>query len=120
LRDVDKKSIWQLAAEISELASKAKERKLKPDEMQGGCFTISSLGSIGGQGFTPIVNAPEVAILGVSRLAIKPVWNGTEFEPRKMLPLSLSYDHRVINGGDGGRFFTQLIALLSDVRRLVL
>lgn len=120
LRDVDKKSIWQLAAETVEMADKAKSRKLKPDEMQGGCFTLSSLGGIGGQGFTPIVNAPEVAILGISKLAVKPFWNGSEFVPRKMLPLSLSYDHRAINGGDAGRFFTYLAQLLSDIRRLAL
>lgn len=120
IRDVDKKSVWQLAAESAELAQKAKDRKLAPTDMQGGCFTISSLGSIGGQGFTPIVNTPEVAILAVSRLGIKPVWNGSEFVPRKMLPLSLSYDHRAVNGADCGRFFTYLNELLSDVRRLAL
>lgn len=120
IRDVDRKSIWELARESAELAERAKARKLKPDEMQGGCFSISSLGSIGGQGFTPIINAPEVAILGVSRLATKPVWDGKEFAPRKMLPLSLSYDHRVINGADAGRFFTYLNGLLADVRRLLL
>ena len=120
VRDVDKKSIWDLAAEASELAQKAKERKLKPAEMQGGCFSISSLGNIGGQGFTPIVNTPEVGILAVSKLTVKPVWNGSEFVPRKMLPLSLSYDHRVINGADAGRFFTFLTEVLADIRRLVL
>ena len=120
IRDVDKKSIWELAAETAELGAKAKDRKLKHAEMQGGCFTISSLGSIGGTGFTPIVNAPEVAILGVSKLAVKPVWNGSEFMPRKMLPLALSYDHRVVNGADAGRFFTYLASLLADVRRLAL
>lgn len=120
LKDVDKKSIWDLAAETAVLADKAKNRKLTPAEMQGGCFTISSLGGIGGQGFTPIVNTPEVAIMGVSKLAIKPVWNGKEFEPRKMLPLSLSYDHRAINGADAGKFFTYLGQLLADIRRLVL
>ena len=120
VRDVDKKSIWELAAETAELAGKAKARKLKPDEMQGGCFTISSLGGIGGTGFTPIVNAPEVGILGVSKLAVKPVWDGQEFQPRKMLPLSLSYDHRAINGGDAGRFFTYLGELLADIRKMVL
>jgi pyruvate dehydrogenase E2 component (dihydrolipoamide acetyltransferase) len=120
IRDVDKKSIWELAAETAELADKAKNRKLKPEEMQGGCFTISSLGGIGGTGFTPIVNAPEVAILGVSKLAVKPVWDGETFQPRKMLPLSLSYDHRAINGGDAGRFFTYLGELLADIRRLAL
>ncbi|HSG62527.1 MAG TPA: dihydrolipoyllysine-residue acetyltransferase [Pseudomonadales bacterium] len=120
IRDVDQKSIYQLAAETAELGQKAKDRKLTAAEMQGGCFTISSLGGIGGTGFTPIVNSPEVAILGVSKLDIKPVWNGKEFVPRKMLPLSLSYDHRAINGSDAGRFFTQLGAYLADIRRLVL
>lgn len=120
LRDVDKKSVWELAAETAELAQKAKDRKLKPAEMQGACFTISSLGNIGGLGFTPIVNTPEVGILGVSKLTVKPVWNGSEFTPRKMLPLSLSYDHRAVNGGDAGRFFAMLNQLLGDIRRLVL
>jgi pyruvate dehydrogenase E2 component (dihydrolipoamide acetyltransferase) len=120
IKDVDKKSIYQLAAEAAELGAKAKARKLTPAEMQGGCFTISSLGGIGGTGFTPIVSAPEVAILGVSRADIKPVWNGKEFVPRKMLPLALSYDHRAINGADAGQFMTTLGKLLSDVRRLVL
>ncbi len=120
IRDVDKKGLWELAEETVELAMKAKDRKLKPAEMQGGCFSISSLGGIGGTGFTPVVNAPEVAILGVSKLAVKPVWNGSEFEPRKMLPLSLSYDHRAVNGADAGRFTTQLCALLADIRRLLL
>jgi len=120
IRDVDKKSLWDLAAETAELAQKAKDRKLKPADMQGGCFTISSLGSIGGTGFTPIINAPEVAIMGVSKLAIKPVWNGSEFEPRKMLPVSLSYDHRAINGVDAGQFFTFIGELLTDIRRLLL
>ena len=120
IRDVDKKTLWELAEEVVELAGKARDRKLKPAEMQGGCFTISSLGSIGGTGFTPIVNAPEVGILGVSKAAIQPVWDGKEFQPRKMLPLALSYDHRVINGGDAGRFFTQLVGLLSDIRRFSL
>jgi pyruvate dehydrogenase E2 component (dihydrolipoamide acetyltransferase) len=120
IKDVDKKSIFELAAETVELAKKAKERKLKPAEMQGGCFTISSLGGIGGTGFTPIVNAPEVAILGVSKLAVKPVWDGKEFLPRKMLPVGLSYDHRAINGADAGRFLTELGQMLADIRRLAL
>ena len=120
VRNVDQKSIWQLAAEVAELAEKAKQRKLKPADMQGGCFTISSLGGIGGTGFTPIVNAPEVAILGVSRLAVKPQWDGQAFVPRKMLPLALSYDHRAVNGADAGRFMTYLGQLLADVRRLAL
>jgi pyruvate dehydrogenase E2 component (dihydrolipoamide acetyltransferase) len=109
-----------LSTDIAELAAKAKDRKLMPADMQGGCFTISSLGNIGGTGFTPIVNTPEVAILGVSKVAIKPVWNGNDFVPRQMLPLSLSYDHRVINGVDGGQFMAELNALLGDVRRLAL
>ena len=120
IKDADKKSIYELSNEALELAGKAKDRKLKPNEMQGACFTISSLGGIGGTGFTPIVNAPEVAILGVSKSDIKPRWNGKEFEPRLMLPLCLSYDHRAINGGDAGRFLTDLNGLLSDIRRLVL
>jgi pyruvate dehydrogenase E2 component (dihydrolipoamide acetyltransferase) len=120
IRDVDRKSIWELAAESAALAQQAKERKLKPADMQGGCFTISSLGSIGGLGFTPVINTPEVAILGVSRLTVKPVWDGKNFVPRKMLPLSLSYDHRAVNGADAGRFFTYLNELLADIRRLAL
>jgi pyruvate dehydrogenase E2 component (dihydrolipoamide acetyltransferase) len=120
LRDVDRKSVWEIAHEVLELAGRARERKLTPAEMQGGSFTISSLGSIGGQGFTPIVNAPEVGILGVSRAQTRPVWDGSAFVPRKMLPLALSYDHRVINGGDGGRFFARLISLLQDIRQLVM
>lgn len=120
IRDVDRKTIWELAAEVADAAERARERKLKPQDMQGGCFTVSSLGAIGGTGFTPVVNTPEVAILGVSRLAVKPVWNGSEFAPRKMLPVSLSYDHRVVNGGDGGRFLSQVVELLADIRRLSL
>ncbi len=120
IRDVDKKGLFELAAEATALAKKAREGKLLPKEMQGGCFTISSLGAIGGTGFTPIVNAPEVGILGVSRADTKPVWDGKAFVPRLMLPLCLSYDHRAINGGDAGRFLTYLGTLLSDVRRLLL
>lgn len=120
VRDVNQKGIWELAADIAELADKARSGKLSVKEMQGGCFTVSSLGAIGGRGFTPIVNTPEVAILGVSKAAIQPVWNGSEFAPRKLLPLSLSYDHRAINGGDAGRFLTRLVALLSDIRQLVM
>ena len=120
IKDADKKGIYELSLEANELAAKAKDRKLKPNEMQGACFTFSSLGGIGGKGFTPIVNAPEVAILGVSKADIQPRWNGEEFEPRMMLPLCLSYDHRAINGGDAGRFLTDLNALLSDIRRLML
>jgi pyruvate dehydrogenase E2 component (dihydrolipoamide acetyltransferase) len=120
IRDVDKKSVWELAEEVLSMAEKARDRKLKPADMQGGCFTISSLGNIGGTGFTPIVNAPEVAILGVSRADTRPIWDGQAFAPRKMLPLSLSYDHRVINGGDGGRFLTRLVALLGDIRQILM
>ena len=120
VRDVDKKSLWQLAEETAELAAKAKDRKLKPADMQGGCFTISSLGNIGGTGFTPIINAPEVAILGVSRLTVKPQWDGEQFQPRQMLPLSLSYDHRAINGADAGKFMQFMGAALADIRRLLL
>ena len=120
IRDVDKKTIWELAEEVLSMAAKARDRKLSPGDMQGGCFTISSLGNIGGTGFTPIVNAPEVGILGVSRATLKPVWDGNTFTPRNMLPLALSYDHRVINGGDGGRFMSQLVALLGDIRQLVM
>ncbi|MBP6724447.1 MAG: 2-oxo acid dehydrogenase subunit E2 [Halioglobus sp.] len=120
IRDADRKTIWELAAEVIVLAARAHERKLGPGEMQGGCFTVSSLGAIGGSGFTPIVNTPEVGILGVSRAAIKPVWDGKAFVPRTLLPLALSYDHRVINGGDGGRFMTQLVALLGDIRQLLM
>lgn len=120
IRDVDKKGIWELSAEIAEIAGKARDGKLKPNEMQGGCFTVSSLGAIGGKGFTPIVNTPEVGILGVSKSQIQPVWNGSDFMPKLMLPLALSYDHRIINGGDAGRFMTYLVQLLSDIRRLAL
>ena len=120
LRDVDKKSIWELAAETAALAERARDKQLRPDDMQGGVFTVSSLGAIGGRGFTPIINAPEVAILGVGRAAVKPVWDGEVFRPQKLLPLALSYDHRVVNGGDGGRFLTELTSLLGDVKRMVM
>lgn len=120
LRDVDRKGIVQLAKELGEISGRAREKKLSAAEMQGGCFTISSLGGIGGSFFTPIINAPEVAILGVSRANMKPVWKDGQFEPRLMLPLSLSYDHRVIDGAAGARFTTFLAQVLSDVRRLAL
>ncbi|WP_444923382.1 dihydrolipoyllysine-residue acetyltransferase [Microbulbifer sp. DLAB2-AF] len=120
IRDVDKKGLYELAAEATEMALKARDGKLKPNEMQGACFTISSLGAIGGTGFTPIVNSPEVGILGISKLAVKPMWNGEDFEPRQMLPMALSYDHRAVNGGDAGRFMTYLVSVLADVRRLLL
>ncbi|MEN8214421.1 MAG: dihydrolipoyllysine-residue acetyltransferase [Pseudomonadota bacterium] len=120
IRDVDKKGIYDLAAELMEISGRAREGKLSAEDMQGGCFSISSLGGIGGVQFTPIVNAPEVAILGVSRAAMKPVWNGEEFEPRLIMPFSLSYDHRVIDGAQGVRFTTYINKLLSDIRRLLL
>ena len=120
LRDVDKKSIWELAAETAALAERARDKQLRPDDMQGGVFTVSSLGAIGGRGFTPIINAPEVAILGVGRAAVQPVWDGEVFRPQTLLPLALSYDHRVVNGGDGGRFLTELTSLLGDVKRMVM
>lgn len=120
IKDADQKGIWDISGEIASLAASAREGKLKPAQMQGGCFTLSSLGAIGGTGFTPIVNSPEVGILGVSKSQMKPVWNGSEFAPRLMLPLALSYDHRVINGGDAGRFMTYLVKLLSDIRHLAL
>ena len=120
IKNANEKGIWEISAEIASLAASAREGKLKPAEMQGGCFTLSSLGAIGGNGFTPIVNSPEVGILGVSKSQIKPVWDGAEFVPRMMLPLALSYDHRVINGGDAGRFMTYLVKLLSDLRYLAL
>ena len=120
IRNVDQKSLLQLAGEAAELAEKARTKKLSPDAMQGACFTISSLGHIGGTGFTPIVNAPEVAILGVSKATIQPVWDGSAFQPRLMLPLSLSYDHRVINGAAAARFTKRLSELLADIRTLLL
>jgi pyruvate dehydrogenase E2 component (dihydrolipoamide acetyltransferase) len=120
LRDCDKKGLLDLARELGELSKKAREKKLGPAEMSGGCFSISSLGGIGGTGFTPIVNAPEVAILGVSKAATKPVWNGKEFVPRLILPLSLSYDHRVIDGALAARFASFLATQLGDIRRLLL
>ncbi|MGL4625935.1 MAG: dihydrolipoyllysine-residue acetyltransferase, partial [Plesiomonas shigelloides] len=120
VRDVNKKSITELSRDLMEISKKARAGKLTASDMQGGCFTISSLGGIGGTAFTPIVNAPEVAILGVSKSEMKPKWNGKEFAPRLMLPLSLSYDHRVIDGADGARFITFLNNALSDIRRLVM
>ncbi len=121
VRNADKKGLFELADEINVLAKKARDGKLTPAEMQGGCFTISSLGAMGGNGFTPMVSAPtEVGILGVSRAQMKPVWNGKEFIPRNMLPLSLSYDHRAVNGADAGRFMTYLVGVIGDLRRLLL
>ena len=120
IRDADKKGILQLAAESSELAKKARDGKLAPAEMQGGCMSISSLGGIGGTHFTPIINAPELAILGVSKSYMKPVWDGKQFVPQLTLPLSLSYDHRVIDGASGARFNAYLGSLLADFRRIAL
>jgi len=120
IRDVDQKSISQLSAELAEKSELARQGKLKPTDMQGGCITISSLGGIGGTAFTPIVNAPEVAILGVTRAKIQPVWNGSSFEPKLMLPLDLTYDHRVIDGAEGARFMEALKNYLGDIRRLLL
>lgn len=120
IRDVDQKGIVQLAKELGEVSAKARDLKITAADMQGGCFSISSLGGIGGTAFTPIINAPEVAILGVSRSSMKPVWKDGEFVPRLMLPLSLSYDHRVIDGAAAARFTTYLANVLSDMRRLAL
>lgn len=120
IKDADKKGIYDIAADLAALSGKARDGKLGPADMQGGTFSISSLGGIGGTAFTPIVNAPEVAILGVSKSSMKPVWNGSEFEPRLMLPLSLSYDHRVIDGAAAARFTSYLAGVLADLRRLIL
>ncbi len=120
IRNCDQKGLLALAKEMGEISVKAREKKLGPGDMTGGCFSISSLGGIGGTGFTPIVNAPEVAILGVSKSQMKPIWNGTSFDPRLMLPLSLSYDHRVIDGADAARFTAFIAQQLADVRRLLL
>jgi len=120
LRDVDKKGVMDLAAELGDISQKARDGKLAPGDMQGGCLSISSLGGIGGTQFTPIVNQPEVAILGVSRAEMKPKWDGSEFMPRLMMPFSLSYDHRVIDGAQGVRFTTFISGLLGDIRRLLL
>jgi pyruvate dehydrogenase E2 component (dihydrolipoamide acetyltransferase) len=120
IKDVDKKGILDIARETAELAGKAREGKLGPSDIQGATFTISSLGGIGGTAFTPIINAPEVAILGVSKSVVKPVWNGTEFAPRTMLPLSLSYDHRVVDGALAARFTTYLAQVIADIRRVML
>jgi pyruvate dehydrogenase E2 component (dihydrolipoamide acetyltransferase) len=120
IRDVDRKSIWELASEVADLSTKAKNRKLGRAEIEGACFTISSLGAIGGTGFIPIVNSPEVAILGVAKSVVKPVFKDNEFLPRKFLPLTLTYDHRAVNGVDGGLFATYLGQLLEDIRYLSL
>lgn len=120
IREADRKGVREIAIEANKLATAAQEKKLKPTDIQGATFTVSSLGSIGGTGFTPVVNAPEVAILGVARMTTKPVWMNGEFRPRKVLPLSLSYDHRAINGAEAGRFVQALVSRLVDIRKLVL
>ena len=120
IRDVNDKGLWEIAEDVGRVAGLARDGKLKPSDMQGGCFTLSSLGAIGGNGFTPIVNSPELGILGVSNAKIQPIWDGAEFKPRLMLPLTLSYDHRLINGGSAGRFLTQIKRLLSDIRLMSL
>ncbi|MGE0433563.1 MAG: 2-oxo acid dehydrogenase subunit E2, partial [Planctomycetota bacterium] len=120
IRNVDQKGIIQLAVELGEVAKKARDRKISPDMLEGGCFSISNLGGIGGTGFTPIVNWPEVAILGVSRGSVEPVWNGSEFKPRQLTPLSLSYDHRVIDGADAARFTRWVCEQLEKVSDLPL
>ena len=120
IRDADKKGLLEIAKELGEVSARMRAGKIAPADLQGGCFSISSLGGLGGTLFTPIINAPEVAILGVGKAAMKPMWNGKEFAPRLMLPLSLSYDHRVIDGAQGARFISFLSSVLSDIRRLVL
>jgi len=120
LTDTDKKSIYELSEEMTDLSTRAREKKIKPSEMQGASMTISSLGGIGGSGFTPIVNPPEVAILGITRAKMQPVWNGTEFTPRLMCPLDLTYDHRVIDGADGARFMAHYCKVISDIRKMLL
>jgi pyruvate dehydrogenase E2 component (dihydrolipoamide acetyltransferase) len=120
LRECDRKSIMELAQELAELSARARDQKLKPQDIQGGCFSISSLGGIGGTAFTPIINAPEVAVMGVSRSRVQAVWDGSEFKPRLMLSLSVSYDHRVIDGANAARFTRYLGSQLEDIRRLTL
>jgi pyruvate dehydrogenase E2 component (dihydrolipoamide acetyltransferase) len=120
IRDVDKKSLMELARELQEVSQKARDRKLKTEDLSGGVFSISSLGGIGGTNFTPIVNSPEVAILGVARSQTRPVWRDGIFVPRLMLPLALSYDHRVIDGAEGARFIVFLKSVLEDIRQLAL
>ena len=120
MKDADQKSITEIAVELSELSQRARERKLRPEDLSGGSFSISSLGGIGGTDFTPIINPPQTAILGVARMKKQPVWNGEVFTPRDILPFSLSYDHRVIDGAAGVRFTTLLVTLLHDIRRVLL
>jgi pyruvate dehydrogenase E2 component (dihydrolipoamide acetyltransferase) len=120
IKDANKKGIWQISEDMGTISAKARDGKLGPADMAGGCMTISSLGGIGGQAFTPLVNAPEVAILGVTRSQMKPIWNGKEFVPRMMLPLDVTFDHRVIDGAEAARFTTYLCQLLNDLKRLTL
>ena len=120
IRDADQKGLLDLAKELGAVSARMRDGKINPADLQGGCFSISSLGGLGGTLFTPIINAPEVAILGVGKAATKPVWDGKQFVPRSLLPLSLSYDHRVIDGAQGARFIAFLSSVLSDIRRLVL
>jgi pyruvate dehydrogenase E2 component (dihydrolipoamide acetyltransferase) len=120
IHDADRKGLLEIAAALTDLSGKARAGKLGPKEMSGGTFTISSLGGLGGTGFTPIINPPQVAILGASKSAMKPVWNGSAFDPRLMLPLSLSYDHRVLDGAAAARFATHLAGVLADMRRVLL
>jgi pyruvate dehydrogenase E2 component (dihydrolipoamide acetyltransferase) len=120
VKDVDQKGLFDLARELGEISTRARDGKLRSNDLQGGCFSISSLGGIGGTAFTPIVNSPEVGILGVSKASMKPVWNGKDFEPRLILPLSLSYDHRVIDGAVAARITTFLADVLGDIRKLLL
>jgi pyruvate dehydrogenase E2 component (dihydrolipoamide acetyltransferase) len=120
IKNADRKGLLEIATELTELSGKARAGKLAPGDISGGTFTISSLGGIGGTSFTPIINAPEVAVLGVTRSVMKPVWNGSEFGPRLMLPLSLSYDHRVIDGAAAARFVVHLAGVIGDLRRALL
>ena len=120
VHNVDRKSIFDLAKDLADISERARDGKLKPDDLKGGCISISSLGGIGGTGFTPIVNAPEVAILGISRAKMSPVWNGDAFDPRLILPLDLSYDHRAVDGAEAARFSAFLTRSFGDVRRLAL
>jgi pyruvate dehydrogenase E2 component (dihydrolipoamide acetyltransferase) len=120
IRDVGRKSIFELSAELAQFSNRARDGKLSPKDMQGGCMSISSLGGIGGSAFTPLVNAPEVAILGVTRARMKPLWNGKDFVPRLLLPLDVTYDHRVIDGAEAARFMVYLCQALGDLRRLLL
>jgi pyruvate dehydrogenase E2 component (dihydrolipoamide acetyltransferase) len=120
IKEADRKGLLEIAGELAELSGKAREGKISAEEMRGSTFTISSLGGIGGTGFTPLVNAPDVAILGVTRAQMRPIWNGEDFEPRLMVPLSLSYDHRVIDGAAAARFVAHLASELADLRRVLL